>query len=994
MDIAARPGPDDWLILRAEQSLDDQNISYRALLERAQQWSAAYRRRGLGVGARVLISMPLGLDLVASHLGAMLIGAIPAMFTFPNFKHAFASYANSLSQVCAIGAYRTVVVDRSLAHQLKIGGIDLLGPDILGKAMDLADMEQRIDPNATAIFQYSSGTTGLKKGLPLTHAQILGFVDAYASTLRLNVAKDRIASWLPLFHDMGFIACWILPLLTGCPLYAMSAQDWVKAPRSLAEAIERHRCSLVWLPNFAFSLMKNTVRNGYDLSSVRSLVNSSEVIRAKTVEEFFDHFAESGLSAEGLGGCYGMAENTYAVTQSTLGGGLRQIHVDRAALDRGRIMRRFPDFPAAVSFVSSGRPVGGTSVLLESDGEVHQDQDRVGEILISGPFRFDGYDGRTPDQSGIDPTGRFRSGDFGFFHGGELFVIGRKDDVIIHAGKNIFPEDIEDAASKVEGVVPGRVVAFGRVSAVGGTQEIVVLAETKIDEPSHAARVKAAVLQHLGQSIDAPIAELHLMKHMTLLKSTSGKISRRQNRSAYAAGELQPLDTAVAAPESGIRGLVGRIGRGLAARREEMTERQMRIAKCIEAVLQTKSSSSRISIAKNTSVVKTGLIDSLSFAVLLVELERALSIPIPMEGAGDIEDFDTVASIEAWLDRQTAKRPVSAARKARKFDLNFLPSGVGQFGERPTPEQAIRQANQWITDLYALSALPKPPRDHINGMGDMNAPFFSSQSLSTDNHGFRSTLAGGQRITLEEFRNLPARELGFIVGASASFGTGASADAHCFPNVLNAMSGANGALWFNASLRSANLKGELSVLRHYGGFDGLRRLLLFSGTNDFQYFADALTAEERVSEVVLRQAEIDVRYEAFLAEFRSDLGNIRGWAKQRNLAMFFVLQPIIPFIEGVMTEADAFHFGNMRKLMGRRIFANNYSAGKYLWLLRCRFQEDVEALCEEIGIPYLNPARSAAFRGAAGIFVDYWHYNDQGHKILAEEIAVFLDRHA
>jgi fatty-acyl-CoA synthase len=386
-------------------------------------------------------------------------------------------------------------------------------------------------PDEPVLLQHSSGTTGLQKPVVLSHRAILEHVERYAASIGLT-PEDRIISWLPLYHDMGLIAAYYLPLTFGCPTVQLDPFEWVSAPVILLEAISSERGTLCWLPNFAYNFTSDRVRaedlDGVRLDSLRMLINCSEPVRAEAHMRLLGRFAAHGLRSTALAACYAMAETTYAVTQTPPGQQARVLPVDREALARG-LVQEVVTSPAARLCVSSGRVIAGCQVRIVDEQRQDVSPGKVGEIAIASVSLFDGYRNYPEKTAEVLADGWYYSGDLGFLDGDECFVIGRKKDIIIVAGNNVYPEDVEDAVGKSPGVLPGRVVAFGTDDEELGTEVLCVIAETEAQSAEDKKRVRLSILQ-AGMGMDVTIGRAYLVPPRWLIKSSSGKPSRSANR--------------------------------------------------------------------------------------------------------------------------------------------------------------------------------------------------------------------------------------------------------------------------------------------------------------------------------------------------------------------------------------------------------------------------------------------------------------------------------
>jgi acyl-CoA synthetase (AMP-forming)/AMP-acid ligase II len=331
---------------------------------------------------------------------------------------------------------------------------------------------------------------------------------------------------------MGLIAAFHVPLTFGIPTVHIDPFEWVQIPALLLEAITKEKGTLAWLPNFAYNLMADKISDdelsGIDLSSWRLAINCSEPVRQESHQKFLRRFQPCGLRATALSSCYAMAETTFAVTQTPPGSEPRTLLVDRAELGRGKIAPARQNEPTRIC-VSSGRVIDGCAVRIVDQDRKDTHSTAVGEIAISSVSLFNGYRNYPEKTTEAMCDGWYYSGDYGFLCDGELFVIGREKDIIIVAGNNIYPEDVEDVVGKVPGVIPGRVVAFAEENAALGSEQVAVVAETTVVEAPSQKNLRIEVLK-AGMAIDVTIASVYLVPPRWLIKSSAGKPSRKANR--------------------------------------------------------------------------------------------------------------------------------------------------------------------------------------------------------------------------------------------------------------------------------------------------------------------------------------------------------------------------------------------------------------------------------------------------------------------------------
>ena len=537
-------------LLRARQA--DAPLSYRALIEAAAGVSARLTAAGIARGEGVAIILQHGEPLGASFWGAVLHGAVPAILPFLTEKLSPEKYRQDLAALLAITqpaailtyaefgveARRAIEEDRNrgASSQPAVIALDRLAP----VAPDWAELGgAAAGPDDIALLQHSSGSTGLQKGVALSHRAILNQLDACARALDLRIETDRIVSWLPLYHDMGLIASFVLPTTLGVPTILLSPFDWVRGPARLLQAISTYRATLCWLPNFAYNFSATRIRDrdlaGVDLSSMRAFVNCSEPMRAASHRMFVERFAGFGARDGMLATCYAMAENVFSVTQ---GGIETPPSIDRpVARDvRENWHARLPaadETSELTEMLSAGRPIPGVALKIVDDTGLTLDDRRIGEIALKSDCMLSGYYHRPDATNQAFRDGWYLTGDFGYLVAGELYVTGRKKDLIIVGGKNVYPQDIELLVEGVPGVRPGRVVAFGLFDDAAGTEDVAIVAETELEGEDALTQLREDIRRRIAQRSDVVARVIELVPPRWLIKTSSGKVARTANREKY-----------------------------------------------------------------------------------------------------------------------------------------------------------------------------------------------------------------------------------------------------------------------------------------------------------------------------------------------------------------------------------------------------------------------------------------------------------------------------
>jgi fatty-acyl-CoA synthase len=519
------------------------------ILERAEALAELYTKAA--PSQTVLLLLPHSPELFLLHFGLILKGCLPGILAWPTSRIDPEKYQRNLGhQLRHLPAHELITLPRlagNLAPSLPFAVTPCPIENApyfeksLAVAIDLPpadDVPRAAAPElpADALFlQFSGGTTGAQKAVVVTAPMHVAQMSRLRQALSFT-DRDGVASWLPMYHDMGLIGCLWFPLWHSAPSIQFSATDWLLNPEMLFYYMDRYQATFCWQPNFAFSYLagrRAEMRGGHSLAHVRGWINCSEPVRLRCLQQFHAAFSNWGVTDRCLQASYAMAENVFAVTQTTPGS-------VPATFPRTRVRRLnspYAKLPCQVLdevYVSSGRPVEGAEVRI-MDGDAICAAGEAGEIQIRTDCLFGGYWG--PDgfvRTALSPDGWYSTGDYGFTAAGELFVIGRKKDIVITGGQNIFPEDVETTVNTVEGVYPGRVVAFGVQDEKYGTEALAVVAELRGEYSRERANaVQRAVQKLVLSTIGVAPRHVAVVPEKWIVKSTAGKISRRETAQRF-----------------------------------------------------------------------------------------------------------------------------------------------------------------------------------------------------------------------------------------------------------------------------------------------------------------------------------------------------------------------------------------------------------------------------------------------------------------------------
>jgi 1-acyl-sn-glycerol-3-phosphate acyltransferase len=536
------------VLVRSDEGVEEA-ISYGRLWARATAIAASLAERGLEPGERVALMLRTEPGFFEAFFGVLLSGCVPVPIYPPFRPDQIEEYARRQIGILRNAGARLVVTFPEAERVAALLRPEL--PALRGVATvdrlsagNASAPERRLVASDLALIQYTSGSTGEPKGVALTHANLIANITGIGRALEI-APGDVGASWLPLYHDMGLIGTWLTALWFGLPLAVFSPLAFLARPERWLRTIHAHRATISPAPNFAFELCVRRIQDadieGLDLSSWRLALNGSEPVSPDTIERFTRRFAAFGFRAEAMSPVYGLAESSVALTLSAPGRGPRVDHLARARFQEKREALPASDHdPNPLRFVSCGRPLAEHEVRVVDAARRPLPERLEGRIEFRGPSVTSGYFHRPEvTRAVLHADGWMDSGDLGYLADGELFVTGRQKDMIIKAGRNLYPQEVEEVVGDIPGIRKGCVAAFGVPDPDLGTERLVIVAETRIEAPDKRADLRAAIVDRTATTLGVPPDVVIVAPPRVVLKTSSGKIRRAATRDAYLSGALE-----------------------------------------------------------------------------------------------------------------------------------------------------------------------------------------------------------------------------------------------------------------------------------------------------------------------------------------------------------------------------------------------------------------------------------------------------------------------
>jgi thioester reductase-like protein len=515
---------------------------------------------GFAPGDRLLLAYPPGLEMLCAFFGCVRAGLIPVPVYPPSsrgFQSALYKMVHIARDCQATGILTSRDYQASLKTNLARNGVSTSGVDVdyisglpwiaTEEFVDATGGLRQIAASEILFLQYTSGSTMEPKGVIVSHKNIL----ETCSLVIENIAPI-VVSWLPQYHDMGLIGCYLYPALRGGTTYGFAPMDFIQRPVLWFETISKYRATSTAAPNFAYDYCLRTGRlpkealEACDLSSLLALMCAAEPVKPDTYTRFLETFEPYGLKSESFYVAYGLAENTLAVTLH----GRNIVSVNKRALTLGkaRMTTEVSEIDDAKQIVSCGVPLASLDLkIVDPEGHFALEPGRVGEIWLAGDGKCQGYwnnpeltlkqfRARLVDDSPYD-EGYLRTGDLGFMHEGELYVCGRIKDLIILRGQNYYPHDIENVVEKSSSLIRHNCIAAFQIHE-DNEPALAIVVEVKNSKVLPDARKIAAAVRNF---LNVEVAMIALIAPRAVPRTSSGKIMRHKTKQMWMAGEFTIL---------------------------------------------------------------------------------------------------------------------------------------------------------------------------------------------------------------------------------------------------------------------------------------------------------------------------------------------------------------------------------------------------------------------------------------------------------------------
>jgi len=526
----------------------DQVLTYSELRERAIAVGLRLRGMGLSRGDRVAIIAETGPDFLSVFYGCQYVGLVPCPLPYTAYMGGRDSYVSRLAGLATSSAADILCTPENLGEIAddvsRRSGIRCTTFQAIMAGAPTGQIEPSA-PDDIAYIQFSSGSTARPKGIPVTQKAVSANAFGIARQALELKPHDRAFSWLPLYHDMGLVGFSIVPLSSQSSVDYLSASAFARRPNLWIKLMSANGTTITYAPTFGYQLAAqrfDQATGPVDLSRLRVAGIGGDMIRPDVLETYASIMSAHGFDAGAFTPSYGMAESTLAITFAH---GVRVDRVDRRACISRQIALPVKDLAASDGevreFVVCGQPLDGHELQVVQNGQQLQDR-HIGHVLVRGPSLMQGYDRDAEATEAVMRSDGFMdTGDLGYMIDGEVVITGRSKDLVLHRGRNIWPEDIEWTAEAIARSNPGSVAAFG-IENIDGEEEIILLVECKLGDPSERETLCRNISAAISETVGAA-CKIVLVAPKTLKLTSSGKLMRSAAREEYITGIIRPIET-------------------------------------------------------------------------------------------------------------------------------------------------------------------------------------------------------------------------------------------------------------------------------------------------------------------------------------------------------------------------------------------------------------------------------------------------------------------
>ncbi len=572
--------PDHVCVTMHEDGGGGATLTYAELQAGAREVAAGLRERGLAPGETVAIMLPSGFDFFFAFHGILRAGGIPVPIYPPLRADQIESHCRRQAGVLDNAATTFLLTSQEtrsvgrLLHGLlpRLRGV-LSVEEIRAEPPGPVAVPRRGDD--IAFLQYTSGTTGNPKGVVLTHANLLANIRAMEASVKPDPASDVFVSWLPLYHDMGLIGACLGTLYYGLHLVLMSPLQFIARPQRWLWAIHRHGGTISAGPNFAYDLCAGRIDDeqvrGLDLSSWRLAFNGAEPVIPRTLRHFEERFAPYGFRAEAMSPVYGLAESSVGLAFSKVGERPQIDRVQRGPFhDEGRAIPAGAEEDDVLEFVDCGRPLPGHEIRIVDEVSRELPERHQGRLQFRGPSCTSGYYRNAEATHELYDGDWLNSGDYAYRVDGAIYPCGRAKDLIIRAGRNIYPYDLEQAVGQIEGVRKNCVAVFASPDPETAVERLIVMAETRETAGDIREQLRDRINATALELLEVPPDDVVLVPPQTVPKTSSGKIRRPDARAIYEQGvaSSRPGLMVLQVARLALSGIGPALGRGLRRTRD------------------------------------------------------------------------------------------------------------------------------------------------------------------------------------------------------------------------------------------------------------------------------------------------------------------------------------------------------------------------------------------------------------------------------------------